>query len=231
MNALDHLRKDRYGGSCLESTRKLAKDGTESDTPGLILASNSPRRQAILEQAGYEFDVVLPSIDESAVFRRSLAENQEQAIEVRIALGTRSVAEAKAVDVFLRQGDTPITILAADTVVYFDGRILGKPTDEAEALQMLKALSGRSHQVITAVALVRNSQIESFVSIARVNFHPWDSFQEKAALTSIQRGSAMDKAGAYGIQDGGAMLVESIEGDYYTVVGLPISLLYRRLSP
>lgn len=242
-DALELIRIDGRPGSCLHQRQELGSEDAGSIRAGqeldessadtnrqLILASLSPRRRDLLELMGYEFTVEAAEIDEAAVQRSSRAGNSHLPLVVQAAAACRATAEAKALDVLGRHHEGNPLIVAADTIVYERGRLLGKPRDEEEAYKMLRSLSGHSHQVITAVAVVDRVELSSFVDMTRVQFNPWDDHQEMVIRRSISSGSAMDKAGAYGIQEEGGLLVSSVEGNIYTVVGLPVGPLWRELQ-
>lgn len=184
----------------------------------MILASQSPRRIELMRDAGFSFTVQPADIDETA-----------QPGEDPLALVGRLAGE-KALSVAMTAPADEL-VVAADTVVALDGRILGKPADAAEARAMLTALSGRTHTVATGVAVARGgtepSIVEHFVDTCAVRFHELDDDEIEAYVAS---GEPFDKAGAYGIQGrGGRLLVNSIHGDFYTVVGLPIARVVRLL--
>ena len=181
---------------------------------GLILASGSPRRRQLLEQIGLTFVVRSSDVDESV----SPGLTPAQVVESLSARKGEAVA-AEAVP-----GDL---VLSADTVVALDGAILGKPRDRAEAEAMLTALSGRTHQVYTGVTLLQDGRRLTEHEVTAVTFRPL-SPEEIAAYVST--GEPMDKAGAYGIQGLGALLVERLEGDYFNVMGLPLCRLGEMLA-
>jgi septum formation protein len=171
----------------------------------LILASRSPQRRAILEQLGVAFRVEAPDVEE-------LAEGDPQEVVRENAL-----RKARAVD-----GDR---VLAADTAVVLSGRIFGKPGDEAEARAFLEALSGRTHEVMTGIALREPDGAErSDVAVTKVSFRALEPREIDWYLAS---GEWRERAGAYAIQGRGAALVERIDGDYWNVVGLPVATLLR----
>ncbi len=182
----------------------------------LILASNSPRRAAILKNLQLDFKTVPagPGAEGSV----PIDDPEEVAL-----LGAR----AKAADVAARHVDA--VVIGADTVVVVDGDLLGKPADDAEAIGFLSQLSGRTHTVVTGVAVRRESEgIELFGREAtRVRFRKVSLSEIEAYVRS---GEPKDKAGAYGIQGLGAALVERIDGCYYNVVGLPVVLLFDLLK-
>lgn len=182
----------------------------------LVLASTSPRRRELLAQLGLHFDVLPSMFDEESVGTR------DPGLLVRkLALG-----KARAVLPDLA-GQT--LVIGADTIVLLEGEVLGKPGDEAEAREMLSRLSGKTHRVLTGVALIRLPErvelvdhVETAVTIRRL------SPQQIAAY--VASGEPMDKAGAYAVQGLGSVLVERLEGDYFNVVGLPLPRLARLLE-
>lgn len=179
----------------------------------IILASGSPRRQSLLAHLGVSFEIDVSNLDE--VIPDGVA--PKDAAEMMAVGKARSVAE--------RHPDK--MVLAADTIVVLDGTILGKPDSPEEARRMLRSLSGRTHAVYTGVALVRRDSGREVVDHEKtlVTFSPLTGDEIDEYVAS---GSPFDKAGAYGIQDDrGALFVCSIEGDYYNVMGLPVSKVYR----
>ena len=179
-----------------------------------ILASASPRRSALLELSGAVFDVRPSGFEESAVDGETPSE-----MVLRLSAG-------KALDVSSDHPDA--LVLGADTIVVLGEEILEKPADAEHAAEMLSRLSGRSHEVKTGVTLVHAaSKRESrFVEQTQVTFSRLTDVQIEDYVAT---GSPLDKAGAYGIQDEGALFVERIEGDFYTVMGLPLNRLHREL--
>ena len=177
----------------------------------LILASKSPRRQELLKLFGLPFTVRVADIDETM-------EHDDPAEAV--ALLSRKKAAAA------RETDDQV-VIGADTIVVLDGKILGKPADEADAFRMLSALSGRRHQVMTGVTVLQGDRFVSVTEITEVTFR---SLTEQEIRRYIATGDPMDKAGSYGIQSGGALFVEGICGDYYNVVGLPVCRLGQILK-
>ncbi|MBK8302028.1 MAG: septum formation inhibitor Maf [Chloracidobacterium sp.] len=184
-----------------------------NELPKLILASGSPRRSEILISVGWEFTKHVADIDES----ERVGESPEDYV-VRLA---REKAEAVAVHYTRR------TVLGADTTVVIDGHIIGKPADSDDAVRMLTMLAGNWHEVLTGVAVVQNGETRSDLQRTRVKFAPMTD-QEVAFLA--ERGDPLDKAGAYAVQAQAALFIEGIEGDYWNVVGLPISLVYQLLK-
>jgi septum formation protein len=174
--------------------------------PGLVLASASPRRADILRQLGLDFRVDPAEVDE-----RYLSGETPEAHVERLA---REKAEAVAVD------HPGALVVAGDTVVLDDGRVLTKPGDEEEAVRVLLSLSARTHRVLSGVALAGPHGVVSRTSTTEVTFRRLD---EATVRAYVATGEPMDKAGAYGIQEAGAALVAGIRGDYYTVVGFPVA--------
>lgn len=185
----------------------------------LILASSSPRRQLILEQMQVSFRVEVAQVDEHAIWSHLEEERAGRPLEPGLLV--ESLAQAKAREVASRHPQE--LILAADTIVVWEGEILGKPANATEAVAMLQQLSGHSHEVYTGVALLSSKRQLVFHDIAQVKFNPLDDYQKAAIAAYVASGEALDKAGAYGIQDAGATLVAGIEGDFYTVMGLPLA--------
>ena len=179
----------------------------------LILASKSPRRKEILEGLGLEFRCESPEVDES------------HPPKVEPSLLVRELALRKAEAVKL-QGSTDL-VISADTIVYHRGRILGKPKNEEDALVMLRLLSGDTHTVYTGFAVRSMYKTVCDFCATEVRFRALD---DDEIIKYIKTGEPMDKAGAYGIQGIGSLLVQSIEGDYQNVVGLPASPLMRCLA-
>lgn len=182
----------------------------------VVLASASPRRLAILRQVGVEPEVCAVDIEEI----KELSGNMdEEALTVRNATMKAQAAAEKYDDAL---------VIAADTIVVLEGQIFGKPADEAEAKGMLSLLSGRVHQVYTGICLIdtRSGRSISGADICQVTF---SRLSNQIIDEYVADGEPMDKAGAYAIQGKGALLVDKIDGDYYTVMGLSLTLL-RQLA-
>ncbi|MFA9380108.1 MAG: nucleoside triphosphate pyrophosphatase [Acetanaerobacterium sp.] len=179
----------------------------------LILASASPRRAELLRTITDAFEVI-PSHENEEV--DVLLDHHELVMEL---------ARIKAVAVLNDYPDA--IVIGSDTVVTVDSHILGKPRDRADACDMLRMLSGRSHHVYTGVCLAASGKIEQFYSRTEVFFYP---LSEEEITRYVDTGEPFDKAGGYGIQGRGALLCRRIEGDYFNVVGLPVSLVSRKLS-
>jgi septum formation protein len=179
----------------------------------IVLASQSPRRRELLSLIGIAHEVMPADLDESTLPGESPTEHAER------------LARAKAERVALRE--PAAAVIGADTIVVLDGEILGKPRDAAEASRTLRRLSGRTHTVHTAVAVSHRGRTVSGVESVEVTFRPLTDAQ----ITSyIATGEPMDKAGAYGIQGYGAVIVERVHGDYFAVMGLALGRLVGLLN-
>lgn len=177
----------------------------------IILASKSPRRKELLSIITTEFEVRSAEADETL---------------------PKGISPADAVCYLSKIKAEPLNngediVIGADTVVALDGLILGKPCDDDDAKRMLSMLSGREHSVFTGVTVLKGEKRSTFYCETKVRFYP---LSEKDIDDYIATGECSDKAGAYGIQGFGSLLVEKIDGDYFNVVGLPVSRLYRELS-
>lgn len=189
----------------------------------VYLASQSPRRQELLRQIGVAFRLLLPQPHEDAEALEALRPAESPADYVRrVTLAKADAARERLARLALE----PAPILAADTTVALGGKILGKPADADEAARMLRLLSGRTHRVLTAVAVARGARVESVVSVSRVAFARL-SAQDVAWYVST--GEPFDKAGGYGIQGGAARFVRRIEGSYSGIMGLPLHETARLL--
>lgn len=177
----------------------------------LILASASPRRKALLSLFGIPFTVRAVDIDETM--------DPEKPPFDEVARVSRSKALA------VSRGEEDV-VIAADTIVVCQGKVLGKPHSEGEAASMLRLLSGRDHQVMTGCTILYGDRAETFTEVTSLHFRP---LSEKEIQKYVQSGEPMDKAGAYGIQGGAALFCEKLEGDYYNVMGLPVCRLYETL--
>jgi septum formation protein len=177
------------------------------DHPDLILASNSPRRRYLLEQAGLKFSVISSNVDESSVTQS----DPESYV--------RKLAELKAVDISKKHPES--WVIGADTIVLIDGKILGKPGSKAEARSMLRHLSGKTHQVLTGYCLCCAKKNLLFSETAKTDVQ-FKMLSDAEIEWYIQTAEPFDKAGAYAIQGIGMFLVKSINGSYTNVVGLPV---------
>lgn len=182
----------------------------------LYLASASPRRREILDMLGFEYELLLPSVDEDsditdpAALVRELSSRKAQA----------------AMELLCDEDKKNALILGADTVVYSGGKILGKPRDKADAREMLASLSGTTHEVYSGVSLVRFDGVSSESECTTVHFGAMTDAEIDAYVAS---GEPMDKAGAYAIQGLSSMWIDGIEGCNYNVIGLPVRRLYKML--
>ena len=181
----------------------------------VILASQSPRRRQLLEWAEIPFDVIVKETDESYPSELSVEE-----IAIHIA---SNKAKAIASD---HHHDIPV--IAADTIVVLDNKIIGKPNDRADALQTLASLSGREHRVITGVVIAYKHELISFADVSYVDFHELTLDQ---IAFYVDKYKPYDKAGAYAIQEWiGVVGIKSIKGDFYNVMGLPVSRVVKALE-
>lgn len=177
----------------------------------LILASQSPRRKELLNLLKIPFVVRVADIDET------MDPSKDPAEEVA------RVSRQKALAVSRGASDI---VIAADTIVVLDGEILGKPKDQEHACQMLTALSGRNHQVMTGITVLQGDQALVHTEITDIHFRP---LSQKEIRAYVATGEPMDKAGSYGIQGGAALFARRLVGDYYNVMGLPVCRLYEML--
>ncbi|MBO4474424.1 MAG: septum formation protein Maf [Clostridiales bacterium] len=199
----------------------------------IILASKSPRRFDLMSLTGLDFEVIVADIDEDQVMAEVINKYHARGIRADMYQIAQEVAcaqaSAKASAVLQTVEGDDVIVIGSDTVVVTADNILGKPRDEEDARHMLTLLSGMTHRVYTGVSIQGRNKKCTFSSIADVKFHQFDDMQEKMIESYIATGSPMDKAGAYGIQDQGALLIDSISGDYYAVVGLPVARVNREL--
>ena len=179
----------------------------------IILASQSPRRRELMAQMGLKFTVSPQNVDEESLL--SLPPEEY--------VGTVSRIKAESARANANEDDV---IIAADTVVVIDGEILGKPKNRADAVKMLMRLSGRTHTVMTGVCIAGNGKTVAFVEKTDVEFI---DFTEEQAKAYASTGECDDKAGSYGLQGKGGLLIKAIYGDNYTVIGLPIARLAQEL--
>lgn len=187
---------------------------------GFILASQSPRRKQLLAWADIDFDVIVSEAEEDFP-----AEMDVQEVPVYIAQKKAiAVQEIIKDELPIHQGKW---IIAADTIVVLENEIIGKPTDRADAINILQKLSGKTHRVITGVYLINDTESRNFSETTLVHFHPLTLSQIEYYVDQYQ---PYDKAGAYGIQDWiGVVGIQGIEGDFYNVMGLPVSKLLSYL--
>ena len=178
----------------------------------LILASGSPRRKELLDTLAIPYEVISADIDETIDEDGSLRDEIE------------ALSFKKALAVFEDHRD--VCVIGADTIVTIDGKRLGKPKDENEAFMMLKELSGRTHDVITAVSIISPKMSETFSSVSMVTFYEMSDDEIKDYITTKE---PLDKAGSYAIQGIGSRYIKGIIGDYYAIMGLPIAEVYHRI--
>ena len=178
-----------------------------------ILASASPRRKEILENAGVTFDIIVSDADENITEDLTPSATVEE------------LAKRKALAVWEENKDA--VVFGCDTVVAVDGKILGKPKDDEEAFTMIKMLSGKVHTVSTGVCICAEEKISVFSNTTQVEFYP---LSDETIRSYVATGESRDKAGAYGIQGFGSVLIKEIKGDYFSVMGLPVSESARVLA-
>lgn len=179
----------------------------------IILASSSPRRSKLLTDAGLTFKVVSSEVEE--VYDENL---EPKDIAMYLAeLKAKHIAKDYPSDI----------VLGADTIVVYNQKVLGKPLDENDAFQMLSMLSNQCHDVFTGVSLIKGDHVETFVSQTKVCMKPLSNLEIEAY---IKTGEPMDKAGAYGIQGEGGALVEKYDGDFFTIMGLPLKEVLIKLK-
>ncbi len=185
----------------------------------IILASASPRRKELMTMASLSFDVIISDCDETIEY-----DGPEDMVRKLSLLKAKDVAEK------IKKTETgPHIVIGADTIVYFQNQILGKPKNEEDAFRMLQSMSGKTHTVYTGVSLIDtvSGQTETFCEATKVEFY---DVTDEDIRAYIATGDPLDKAGSYGVQGRGCFLVKRIEGDYFTVVGLPIAHLLQKLA-
>lgn len=179
----------------------------------IVLASQSPRRKELLEKCGVSFTCDPADIDETMDTRNNL-HNEIQ-----------NLAYRKAEEVLKRHPED--LVIGSDTIVVLAQEVLGKPKDEEDAFRMLKELQGNTHEVVTGLCFLSKKRKYTDVSVSKVTFAPMSDTEIKDYIAT---GECMDKAGAYGIQGFGGKYITKIEGDYYTIMGLPLNLVYEELK-
>lgn len=183
----------------------------------IILASGSPRRRELLAQIGLDYEIITSNADEN------ITEDKPELLVMKL-----SARKAQAVEQTMSDKDkAECIVIGADTVVYSNNKVLGKPTDKVDAFCMIKELSGSSHSVFTGVTLIENGVARSFCEETKVYVY---DMTDREISDYIATGEPMDKAGAYGIQGAFAAFIRKIDGDYNNVVGLPVARLYQELK-
>ena len=182
----------------------------------LVLASASPRRKELLGLFRIPFEIRVADIDETMDHQKAPFDEVARVSRLKAAATPR------------KDGDV---VVAADTIVVCEGRVLGKPRSEAEAAAMLRLLSGRDHQVMTGVTVIRDGRVQTFTEVTDIHFR---ELSDREIDRYVATGEPMDKAGAYGIQGGAALFCTRMVGDYYNVMGLPVcrlGLVLREMAP
>ena len=189
------------------------------DKKKIILASASPRRREIMAQAGYQFEV-------------QVSQKEERYISTQPDEIVKELALLKAKDIAVQNGEKDFIVIGADTVVAHKGKILGKPQSKEDAFEMIRDFQGDKHQVYTGVAILHYDREgkETVINHAVRTDVYVNPMTDEEIRTYIEKDNVMDKAGSYGIQSGFAVHIEKIEGDYFNVVGLPISYIYKVLK-
>ena len=200
--------------------------------PKIILASQSPRRRELFKlvaksQGIKDFVIQAAEIDEKRFEAEMLADHDGDFQEtVKNLVGQLASRKASVV----QKINPRALVVGADTMVVLDEQILGKPADEIEAYQMIKQLAGNTHQVLTGVSIRYRDHEERFVAISTIRFYQWDHQMQREVADYVASGKAIDKAGAYGIQEEAGLWVKWIKGDYNNIVGLPIAKLNKQLG-
>ena len=179
----------------------------------IILASKSPRRKELMQLLKLPFEIIVSDIDEQIDYNNDLVKEIEKL----------SYQKAQAV----YKDHTDALVIGSDTIVKIGNDVLGKPHSIDEAKKMLRELSDNTHQVVTAVTIINNDKVETFSEVAEVTFYP---LTEEEIEEYVNTNEPMDKAGSYAIQGDGAKFIRHINGDFYTIVGLPVAELYHRLK-
>ena len=182
----------------------------------LVLASASPRRKELLGLFRIPFSIRVADIDETMDMEKPPFDEVARVSRMKAAATPREAGDV---------------VVAADTIVVCEGKVLGKPRSEEEAVEMLRLLSGRDHQVMTGVTVAAGEQIQSFTEVTDIHFR---ELSDKEIKAYVSTGEPMDKAGAYGIQGGAALFCTRMVGDYYNVMGLPVCRLgqvLREMAP
>lgn len=180
--------------------------------PDFILASASPRRKEILSNAGFSFEIIPSDADETVTENLSPEET------------VKELAKRKAQYILERHPDR--VVFGCDTVVAVDGKVLGKPLNDEDAFNMLRMLSGKTHKVSTGVCVISAEKEVCFYDTTQVTFY---ELSDETIWSYVKTGECSDKAGAYGIQGYGSVLVKEIKGDYFSVMGLPVTRAARAL--
>lgn len=179
----------------------------------LILASQSPRRKELLEKCGLPFDIEAADIDETINTQNDLKDE------------IRKLSIRKAQKVLASHPES--IVIGSDTIVVIDNIVLGKPSNRNEAIEMLHKLSGKEHHVITGIAIISNKKTYSDVSVNTVTF---ETLNDEEIEKYVDTNEPMDKAGAYAIQGIASRYIKKIDGDYYAIMGLPVSMVYEELK-
>jgi len=195
--------------------------------PKIILASQSPRRRELLELVTKDFEIQVPEIDEKRI-ENAILQNRDDDFLVTAKKLILELSSRKAT--IIQKINRNALVIGADTVVVLNDKILGKPIDEVDAYNMIKQLSGNTHQVLTGVSIRYGKVEDQFVSVSQIKFYEWNEQMQREVADYVSSGKANDKAGGYGIQEEAGLWVKWIKGDYNNIVGLPIAKLNKRLN-
>ena len=180
----------------------------------IILASKSPQREKILELLGLKFEIINPEIDESVLTN-----------DINPSTYTKTLSALKAKSISKTNPDA--LVIGADTIIFFNNKIIGKPNNLKEAFKQLKSFSGKTHYVYTGVSLINKSFNESIIEKTKVTF---DDLSDKDILYYLENYPILERAGSYGIQEWSSVFIKKIDGCYYNVVGFPLSKFYKLLN-
>ncbi|MDO5718280.1 MAG: Maf family protein [Tissierellia bacterium] len=190
----------------------------------IILASKSPRRKELMALCGIDFIAESSDIDETKITEEILSKGRDDKFEELVTMLSYEKANKKS-DKY-----PDALIIGSDTIVVADDRVFGKPKDEEDAYRMLRYLSGKRHQVFTGICILNKKDKILFTDKTEVYFHEYDEQMEKLIRNYIKSGEPFDKAGGYGIQGAGSLFINRIDGDFYSVMGMPVSRVFREID-
>lgn len=196
----------------------------------IILASGSPRRKELLSVITTDFEVITAPVDERAIEDEILVGSGDMLDKSKKLVLELSKCKAQAVFDKVSKDDEDVIVIGSDTCVVTADEIMGKPKDKDDARRILRKLSMAEHYVLTGVCIYTSKGIDNFYESSLVKFNELDDYQEAQIEKYISTDEPYDKAGAYGIQGNGMVLISGIEGDYYNIMGLPVSRLARKLA-
>ena len=188
----------------------------------LILASGSERRRQLMDMCGYDYEIIVSRADENIEPCEPEKYVEKLALRKAGEVFERVKAENKAAG-----KNEKAAVIGSDTVVVLDGKIIGKPKDSADAKRIISMISGKTHKVYTGLAVITDDNVQLDCSITRVNVR---KMTDDEIARYVETGESLDKAGAYGLQGPFGMFVDSIEGNYFTIIGMPLPMLYTMLK-